>query len=243
MRSFSFLFTVFRAQCPVAVVVIAVLAGVAAARAQSYTYSLSGVFANSDWNADGTNAVRTPGGPFSGTFTVDTGTLEVTALEIDTTFYSIFSGNQVVTSGTYNYGVGGTDDEMGTAGGRTINLGQPTLPLFVGLTTNLDGNASYDGRTGSIIQIMDNRSTPTRIYRPRLTLFMENVDFTNADGGAVPAEIVEQVWNINRGNGRAGFSGAQGSTDFTAVPESAFSAVIFGLAGLACACVGRRRGA
>jgi len=229
----SFFFSIIRSLLAAAPVGIGIAVGAASAQAQSYTYALGGIFADSDWNADGTNAVRTPGGPFSGSFTVDTGSLSVTALEIDTTFYSIFSGNQVVTSGTYNYGAGGTDDEMGTAGGRNINLGQPTLPLYVGLTTKLDGTANYDGRTGSIIQIMDKRSAPTRIYRPRLTIFMEGVDFGNEDGSPVDAEITERVWNINRGTGRAGYSGAQGSTDFTAVPEPAHSALALSLAALA----------
>lgn len=224
-----------------AIVFIGLMTWTGAAQAQSYTYALGGTFVNSDWNADGTNAVRTPGGPFSGSFTIDTDTLSVTALEIDTTFYSIFSGNQVVTSGTYNFGVGGTDDEMGTASGRSIRIGKISASLLIGLTTILDGTASYDGRTGSIIQIMDQRLTASRIYRPRLTIFMENVDFTNADGGAVPGELVEQVYNINRGNGVAGFSGAQGSTSFTAVPEPSATAAVLGAAVLVLAALRRSR--
>ncbi|NBB79540.1 MAG: hypothetical protein GVY36_08865 [Verrucomicrobia bacterium] len=218
----------------------AILLGAANAQGQSYTYVLDGTFVDSDWNADSTNAIRTLGGPFSGFFTIDTGSLTVTELEIGTTFYSISGSNQVVTSGTYNFGLGGTDDEMGTASGRSINLGSPTLPVFIGLTTKLDGTANFNGRTGSIIQIMDKRPTSSRIYRPRLTVFMENMDFTNADGESVSAELLEQVWNINRGTGRAGFSGSQGSTEATAVPEPATFALGLGVAALAFVMASRR---
>ena len=221
---------------------LGLLAAPAALHANEVTYDIGGTFATSDWNNDSTNAVRTPGGPFSGYFTVDTNSYTVTALEIDTTFYSIVSGNVVVTSGTYNYGIGGSDDKFGTESGRNVNIAKPTLPLYIGLTTNLKGTASFDGRTGSLIQILDNRDGGSRIYRPRLSFFMENVDFRDGAPNLVAGEIRAQVWNVNRGTGTGGFSGSQSLTGTSAaVPEPATYAALFGLAALAAATVGRRR--
>jgi len=208
------------------------------AQASLVTYNFDGLFAQSDWNFDSTNAVRTPGGPFTGYFTIDTDTLSVTALDIDTTFYSISGG--VATSGTYEFGLGGTDDVLGTSPATIVRLG--SNKLILSLTTDLTGSTTQNGSTGSMIQILDQRLTRTRINRPRLTLFMEGVDFSQGAPDSVDLVATEQVWNINRGTGITGYSGAQSNGQTTAVvPEPKTFALVLGLMIVPCLTLRRMR--
>lgn len=217
----------------------------AAASAAVVTFTFDGEFASSDWNNDSTNAVRTPGGPVSGHFSVDTDTLSVVEMHVSTEFISLF-GNQVM-GGEYRFGIPGeTDDELGALPARNIRIsGRFVTPTTrVSLKNDLTGEADPDGAggfgTGSLIQVLDNVPAGTfnanRIYRPRLSLFLEDVDLRNFDATQnYDIHIREQVWNVNIGNGRAGFSGSQSWGTMTAtVPEpgvlalSALGMVLFG---------------
>jgi hypothetical protein len=222
---------------------IAALAG-HSARAAVVTYNLDGSFASSKWNPDGSNQDRVPGGTISGYFSIDTDTLSVSELQISTTFYSLYN-NQQVMGATYNYGVAGqTDDWLGTnpATNRQIS-GVPSLPVYVSLMTDLTGGTDFDGAgslgNGSLIQIMDPVPAGVfgqRAYRPRLSLFMEGVDFRNSPPTSPEVWVTEQVWNVNIGNGIAGYSGAQSLTSTVAtVPEPGTLAfACMAVAGLAC---------
>lgn len=209
------------------------------AQADTVTYQIDGNFASSSWNADGSNASRVPGGSISGYFTIDTDTLTVSEMLISTRFYSLYNNTQVM-GATYNYGVAGmTNDWLGTnpATYRQIS-GIPSLPYSISLTTDLAGGTDVDGTgpmgMGSLIQIMD--AVPAyafgqRAFRPRISLFLEHVDFGSAAPTSPTVWVSEDVWNINIGNGIAGYSGAQSLTSMVAtVPEAHSYAMM--LAGL-----------
>lgn len=202
----------------------------AVAPAAVVTLDFDGIFATSDWNNDSTNAVRTPGGPVTGSFTVDTDSLTVVEVDVATEFHSI-SGPQVM-GGGYHHGITGEDDdELGADPTRNVRISgrfvTPTtrIPLTVDLTGGSDPDGAGGLGNGSLIQILDNVPAGTfsasRIYRPRLTLFLEGVDFRDFDPDENhTVHIREQVWNVNIGTGGAGFSGSQSWTSVAAaVPE------------------------
>lgn len=226
------------------------------AQAAIITYNLNGNFASSHWNPDSSNANRVPGGPISGYFSIDTDTLSVSELSITTQFFSLY-GPQVM-GATYNLGVAGmTDDWLGTnpATNKQIS-GVPSLPVYIPLYTNLVGGTDFDGAgplgIGTLIQIMDpipaGTYSASRAFRPRLNLFLEGVDFSNLAPVNPDVWASEDVWNINIGNGIAGYSGSQSLTRLSStssntsngpnltgsVPEPGSLALLgLGLAGLA----------
>ncbi|MCP5537473.1 MAG: PEP-CTERM sorting domain-containing protein [Akkermansiaceae bacterium] len=215
------------------------------------TYNFGGTFVSSKWNADSSNVTRTPGGPVSGSFSIDTDTMMVSALFVTTEFYSLYGTNQQVMGATYNYGVTAmADDLLGTKPASTYNIsGMPSLPVYIGLTTDLTGGTDVDGAgprgNGSMIMIMDSVPSGTfgvRAFRPYLTLLMEGVDFSSYIPSTLSLDVYEHVYNVNIGNGVAGYSGAQNLTTLTAtvVPEP--SAIwLLGLGGLVAAFKRSRR--
>lgn len=205
------------------------------------TYNFGGTFVSSKWNADSSNATRTPGGPVSGYFSIDTATMLVSSLFVTTEFYSLYGTNAQVMGATYNYGVGTmTDDLLGTNPATQKNIsGVPSLPVYIPLTTDLTGGTDVDGGgprgNGSTIMIMDDVPAGTfgvRKFRPYLTLLMEGVDFSSSTPSTLSLDVSENVYNVNIGNGIAGYSGAQNLTTLTAtmVPEPATFLVL----GLGC---------
>ncbi|RYD49992.1 MAG: PEP-CTERM sorting domain-containing protein [Verrucomicrobiaceae bacterium] len=201
-------------------------------------YNFSGNFSSSNWNPDGTNAAG-PGGPVSGYFAIDTDSQTVAEMLINTEFYSYYN-NQLVMAATYNLGVTDMDDDIpGSNPSTVVNISRPTLATNVPLFTDLTGTIDLDGAgplgTGSRIAILDAVRANTfgpRGFRPRLSIFMEGVGFSSMDAApeSINMGLVEDVWNVNIGNGNGGFSGSQNFTTFTAtmVPEPS-AALLLGL--------------
>lgn len=186
------------------------------ANAAVITYTLpDSNFSASHVNGEGSSN-RVPGGEISGSFSIDTDSGTLAAVNIDTNYYSIHG--PLILSAGYRYGVAGeTDDRIGT---QTVTIGATHVFGFsrnLGLTVDLTGNTAVDlgggdVRNGSYIQILDVvTSHSTRLFYPRLSLFFEDVDLLSAPS-SLNLLASEYIWNVNRGNGRAGDTGWQGWT-------------------------------
>jgi hypothetical protein len=197
------------------------------------TYTIDGKFTSSDWNNDSTNALG-PGGAISGLFVIDTSNQTVSQIDISTEFRSFYNNAQVM-GATYSYGVDGVADQPIGFPPQSILIDAPVWGTRVGVVTDLTGSTNLGGAFGSTINILSAVPANTfgqRAFRPRLRILMEGVDFQDGAPDILNFQVIEEVWNVNIGTGRAGYSGTQNVTNFSAIssavpePSSALLALI-----------------